>query len=192
MAKKLEVNYDRQIYSQLEESLEKVDKLTGEIKKLKTSHAQEIHELKEAQKKAKKELKIRKEQPEEVAAVLQEIVEMNRKYAIKISEEKRRYKEINPNNEGLKGIYGRKFENLKRKHREELSMMKSKHLEELLKLREKIRNQEQEIMSNDREIAKQKRELEQLKEQNRALRNIIGKNSGNSSKATVFERVKFL
>lgn len=78
MAKKLEVNYDRQIYSQLEETIEKVEKLTEEIKNLKVSHAQEILKLKEEIREAK---------------YPKDSVEMNRNHIIEIKSGKERYTE---------------------------------------------------------------------------------------------------
>lgn len=57
MAKKLEVNYDRNIYTQLEETLLKVEKLQAEITELKAFHSHEIYLLNESHRKTVKELK---------------------------------------------------------------------------------------------------------------------------------------
>ena len=153
MPKKLEVNYDRQIYSQLEETLEKVDKLTEEIKKLKISHAQEIISLKEEIKEAK---------------YPKEIVEMNREHLIEKKTGKERYAESQKKLKEVKRIYKRELEQKNAAHDEMIKEIKILHKEEVTKLREKISSQEKEI--------------EQLKRQNKALKDMLGKNSGNSSK----------
>jgi TolA-binding protein len=55
--KKLEVNYDRNIYTQLEETLEKVEKLSAEMNELKKSHRREMYLQNEKHEKAIKSLK---------------------------------------------------------------------------------------------------------------------------------------
>jgi hypothetical protein len=57
MPKKLEVNYDRNIYTQLEETLEKVEKLSAEMSELKISHRREMYIQNEKHEKAVKSLK---------------------------------------------------------------------------------------------------------------------------------------
>jgi hypothetical protein len=54
LAKKLESNYDRNIFEQLYEALEKVDKLQNEITEMKSSHRREIYTLNESHTKSLK------------------------------------------------------------------------------------------------------------------------------------------
>ena len=112
MAKKLECNYDRNIYTQLEETIIKLEKIQSEMGEIKGSRTKEIAEMKAS-------------------------------------------------------------------HRREIYLVNEKHEKAIKKLKAEQSAELQELKGI---IKEQASEIALLKEENTALREIINKNSGNSSK----------
>ena len=127
MPKKLECNYDRNIYTQLEETLKKVEKLQAEITGLKATHRHEIYLLNETHRKTVKELKK--------------------------SHESKLNREIYLQGES---------------HSKRVQMIEAPYKKEILELKAVIKAQAIEIAL--------------LKEETAALKEMVSKNSGNSSK----------
>jgi len=128
MPKKIDdLTYDRNIFTQLEETILIVEKLREEITEMKTTHRREMYEMGENHRKTVKAMKATQEKKQR-----SEVYHIDERHA-------RRVKEITA---GLK--------------------------EEIVELKETVREQAAEIV--------------RLKEENTALKDILGKNSGNSSK----------
>jgi len=138
MPKKLEVNYDRNIYTQLEETLVLVEKYREEITALKSAHRHEIYLVNDAHRKTMKEMKKSHEQ--------------------KLS---------------------RETYLLSESHSQRVQEISTPYKREILELKEIIKVQASEIA--------------RLKEENAALKNIVSRNSGNSSKppsSDVFKKIQ--
>jgi len=135
VAKKLECNYDRNIFAQLEETIELNEKLQKEIKELKAAHRSEIYKLTAKAGRNEKEnieASYRKAAKEKKAVYEKEIYLIN-------------------------AYYERGMMELKKELTAEIRVLK-------------------EI------VWRQATEIEQLKEENAGLREILNKDSGNSSK----------
>ena len=61
MPKKIEVKYDRNIFTQLEETLIKLEQMQAEITEMKTTHRREMYEMSETHRKTVKEMKASQE-----------------------------------------------------------------------------------------------------------------------------------
>jgi transposase len=169
LAKKLECNYDRNIYTQLEETLLLVEKLRKEITELKKSHRQEMYVVRVEYEKAAKELK-------------------------KFEKERREIAEF-------KTTYRKELYEITETHRKTVKELKKSHESKLYRLSESYSRREQEISTpykaeirELKEVVKvQASEIAHLKEENAALKNIVSRNSGNSSKppsSDVFKKIQ--
>jgi len=134
LPKKLEVNYDRRIFEQLQETIELSERLQKEIEELKNSYRREIRSMDAERSKIENEIrgKFRKERWERESAY---------------------EKGIN----NIKVYYEKGIAELSKTQREEV-----KRLNEI--------------------VCDQAAEIERLKEENAGLREILNKNSSNSSK----------
>ena len=136
MPKKLECNYDRNIFTQLEETIQLTEKLRAEINELKAAHRQEKY--------------IQTVRYDEVSKELKKFDKDRREIAD--------FKEYHKN----------EISSLKENNTKTLKALKAAQSEEVRELKEII--------------AEQALELAQLRAENQALRDIVNKNSGNSSK----------
>ena len=169
MAKKLECDYDRNIYTQLEESILLVEKLRKEIMALKASHRQELYLVTVKYEKTAKELKKFDKERAEIAE--------------------------------FKTTYRQEIYEITEFHRKTVKEMKKTQESKIYKLSESYKEREQEISTpykaeirELKELIKvQGSEIARLQAENTALRDIVSKNSGNSSKppsSDVFKKIQ--
>ena len=107
MAKKLESNYDRNIFEQLYEALESVEKLQGEMRELKESHKKSLAELKGYEKARKEVTELRREiyiQNESHKKTVKELKETIKQQAAEIEQ-------LKEENEALRGMVSKNSSN---------------------------------------------------------------------------------
>jgi len=156
LPKKLEVNYDRQIFKQLEEMIEKSEKLEKIIGENEILHRREVKELKERYTREIYEQSIEREKIEK--AITEKI-------------EKREEKKQRNTAQGKiakAGEYEKEISRLKRYYEKGIGELRREYRAEISELKEIVWRQASEI--------------EKLKTENAALRGIVNQNSGNSSK----------
>ena len=154
MPKKLECNYDRNIYTQLEETILWVEKLRAELNEIKSTHRHEIYLLNEKYTRIAKEMKT-------------------------FEKERAEIRELKESNKSLKERHKKTVKELKSSHYSEIYLINERHSKIV---KEIMLPQKEEILQLKEKIREQAEEIERLKEENASLRQIINKNSGNSSK----------
>jgi transposase len=167
LAKKLEVNYDRQIFNQLTESIELTEKLQKEISELKKTHRHELYELTESHR--REILKQKESYHDELYEMSIDKTKMEKRMEQKlVKKEEQLQSSYDLDTTEQKLIYDREIYSVKKYYETGITKLKSDYTAEIGVLKEII--------------WRQTAELEKLQSENSALRGIIKQNSSNSSK----------